>query len=194
MFHHNNAPGHASLLMRSYVAKHQTSVMPHPPYSPDLAPADFILFPKLTTTLKGRRFQTFVTLSPIRRTTSARAQFSGCSSTSNAHSETGQMEVCCQKLTLGVLSSRIAISTGWRAISKVRPFFEHALYVTRITVRNYPRFHVTTVGPGTCYPWIRGHTCIHEVEIKSCILTEYTFVYQSRHYTCKRTCKPRTKM
>ena len=28
------------------------------PYSPDLAPADFFLFPKLKTTLKGRRFQT----------------------------------------------------------------------------------------------------------------------------------------
>ena len=32
--------------------------MPHPPYSPDLAPADFFLFPKLKTTLKGRRFRT----------------------------------------------------------------------------------------------------------------------------------------
>ena len=27
------------------------------PYSPDLAPCDFWLFPKLKTTLKGRRFQ-----------------------------------------------------------------------------------------------------------------------------------------
>jgi len=31
---------------------------PHPPYSPDLAPADFFLFFKLKFTLKGRRFQT----------------------------------------------------------------------------------------------------------------------------------------
>jgi len=38
--------------------KHQTSVVSHPPYSPDLAPADLFLFPKLKTTLKGRRFQT----------------------------------------------------------------------------------------------------------------------------------------
>jgi len=30
----------------------------HPSYSPDLAPAEFFLFPKLKTTLKGRRFQT----------------------------------------------------------------------------------------------------------------------------------------
>ena len=47
MFHHDNAPAHASLLIRSYLAKHQTSVVHHPPYSPDLAPADFFLFPKL---------------------------------------------------------------------------------------------------------------------------------------------------
>jgi transposase len=28
----------------------------HPPYSPDLAPADFFLFPKMKIQLKGRRF------------------------------------------------------------------------------------------------------------------------------------------
>ena len=38
-------------------AKTSTPVVPHPPYSPDLAPTDFFLFPKLKTTLKGRRFQ-----------------------------------------------------------------------------------------------------------------------------------------
>jgi len=53
MLHHNSAPAHASLLICSYLAKHQTSVVP-----PDLAPADFFLFPKLQTTLKGRHFQT----------------------------------------------------------------------------------------------------------------------------------------
>ena len=36
---------------------HQTSVVPHTPYSPDLAPADFFLFPELKAALKGR-FQT----------------------------------------------------------------------------------------------------------------------------------------
>jgi predicted acetyltransferase len=29
--------------------------LPHPPYSPDLAPADFFLFPKMKMQLKGRR-------------------------------------------------------------------------------------------------------------------------------------------
>jgi hypothetical protein len=33
-------------------------IVPHPPYSPDLAPCDFALFPKLKMKLKGRRFET----------------------------------------------------------------------------------------------------------------------------------------
>jgi len=35
---------------------------------------------------------------------------SGCSSTTNAHSETGQMAARCQNLPLGALSSRSALS------------------------------------------------------------------------------------
>jgi transposase len=33
------------------------TVLPQPPYSPDLAPAEFFLFPTLKSTLKGRRFE-----------------------------------------------------------------------------------------------------------------------------------------
>jgi len=58
MLHHDNAPDHASILIRSYLAKHQKSVMPHLPYSPDLVPEDFFLLPKLKTTLNGRHFRT----------------------------------------------------------------------------------------------------------------------------------------
>jgi hypothetical protein len=32
------------------------AVVPHLPYSPDLAPCDLFLFPKIKMTLKGRRF------------------------------------------------------------------------------------------------------------------------------------------
>jgi len=57
MLHHDNVPAHVSLLIRRYLTKHQTSVVPHPPYSLDLAPVDLFLFPKLKTTLKGCHFQ-----------------------------------------------------------------------------------------------------------------------------------------
>jgi len=32
------------------------TIVPHPPYSQDLAPSDFWLFPKLKETLKGQHF------------------------------------------------------------------------------------------------------------------------------------------
>ena len=47
---------HCSLSVTS-LAKHATTVLPQPPYSPDLAPADFFLFPKLKSTPKGRHFE-----------------------------------------------------------------------------------------------------------------------------------------
>jgi hypothetical protein len=34
------------------------AVIHHPPYSPDLAPCDFLLFPKMKLKPKGRRFDT----------------------------------------------------------------------------------------------------------------------------------------
>ena len=38
------------------MAKNNTTIMPQPPYSPDLAPCDFFLWPKLKKSMKGRRF------------------------------------------------------------------------------------------------------------------------------------------
>ncbi|KAG5329351.1 GVQW3 protein, partial [Acromyrmex charruanus] len=40
------------------LAKSNTLMMPQPPYSPDLAPCDFFLFPKLKRLMKGRRYAT----------------------------------------------------------------------------------------------------------------------------------------
>ena len=62
----------------------------------------------------------------IRRTACARAQFSGCSSTTNTHSETGKMAVCCQNLPLSALSSRSVPSVLVGALfKKFGLFFEH---------------------------------------------------------------------
>jgi transposase len=59
VLHHDNAPAYSSSLVRNFLAKNETMVVPQPTYSPDLAPADFFLFSKLKSTLKGRRFDTF---------------------------------------------------------------------------------------------------------------------------------------
>ncbi|KAI6656241.1 Mariner transposase [Oopsacas minuta] len=44
------------LRTREFLQNHRIGTLPHPPYSPDLAPCDFWLFPKLKDQLRGRRF------------------------------------------------------------------------------------------------------------------------------------------
>jgi len=57
ILHHDNAPAHNALSVKRYLAKNNIPVMEHPPYSPDLAPCDFFLFPKIKSVLKGTRFE-----------------------------------------------------------------------------------------------------------------------------------------
>jgi transposase len=56
--HHDNAPAQTSLKTTELVTNNNMLTVPHPPYSPDLAPCDFALFPKSKIKLKGRRFET----------------------------------------------------------------------------------------------------------------------------------------
>jgi hypothetical protein len=56
ILHHDNAPAHDVLALREFLAKKSIMKLDHPSYSPDLAPCDFCLFPKLKTALKGHRF------------------------------------------------------------------------------------------------------------------------------------------
>jgi histone-lysine N-methyltransferase SETMAR len=44
---HDNAPTYSSGFVSEFLAKRGISVLSHPPYSPDLSPADLFLFPKL---------------------------------------------------------------------------------------------------------------------------------------------------
>ena len=46
-FHWDNAPVHNSILVTDYLTKMGIKTVPHPPYSPNLSPCDFWLFPKL---------------------------------------------------------------------------------------------------------------------------------------------------
>jgi histone-lysine N-methyltransferase SETMAR len=55
----DNAPCHTSLLVRQFLSNKNIMVCPHPPYSPDLAPNNFWLFPKVKMSMKGKRFESF---------------------------------------------------------------------------------------------------------------------------------------
>ena len=41
LFHHDNTPVHSSQIVRDILRKFQWELLPHPSYSPDLAPSDF---------------------------------------------------------------------------------------------------------------------------------------------------------
>lgn len=57
ILHHDNAPAHNALSIRQFLAEKQITTLEHPPYSPDLAPCDFWLFPKVKSVLKGSHFE-----------------------------------------------------------------------------------------------------------------------------------------
>jgi transposase len=47
LLHHDNAPAHTALSIQEFLVEKKIPVVPHPPYSPDLAPCDFFLFPRI---------------------------------------------------------------------------------------------------------------------------------------------------
>jgi transposase len=49
---------HMTLKTTEFVTNNNMVKVPHPPYSPEFAPCDFALFPKLKMKLKGRHFET----------------------------------------------------------------------------------------------------------------------------------------
>ena len=57
-FHQDNAPVHNSILVTDYLTKMDIKTVAHPPYSPDLAPCDFWLFPKLKENLRSCCYET----------------------------------------------------------------------------------------------------------------------------------------
>ena len=53
---HDNVPSHNAIIVKQFLAQWKVTVLDHPPYPPDLAPADYFLFPKVKSHLKGRLF------------------------------------------------------------------------------------------------------------------------------------------
>ena len=56
VLHHDNASSHTSAQTSDYLSTQNIELMGHPPYSPDLAPNDFFLFPSVKNKLRGQRF------------------------------------------------------------------------------------------------------------------------------------------
>ena len=58
ILHQDNVPSHTATSTKQAVDSLGFEPLPHAPYSPDLAPCDFHLFPKLKNELRGIHFET----------------------------------------------------------------------------------------------------------------------------------------
>ena len=56
IFHHDNAPVHKAKCVAELLDSWDWEILQQPRYSPDLAPADFFIFPRMKEGLRGQRF------------------------------------------------------------------------------------------------------------------------------------------
>ena len=63
MILHDNTRPHLHKDVRELLDRYSLEVLPHPPYSPDMSPLDFHLFPKLKINMCGARFSMLEDLS-----------------------------------------------------------------------------------------------------------------------------------
>ena len=58
LLHHDNAAAHRAAATQEFLQVEKIQQLEHPPYSPDLAPCDFFVFPLVKSKLRGVRFDT----------------------------------------------------------------------------------------------------------------------------------------
>ena len=81
IIHHDNAPAHRSFKVSQFLAKNNMTVIPHPPYSPDLAAVTFSSSPSWSF---GRRVEDSTPLKRLKRNRSGyltqfqKRDFQGC--------------------------------------------------------------------------------------------------------------------
>ena len=56
ILHHDNALSHKAIIVNEFLAKNSTNIIEQPPYSSDMALADFFFFPKLKLPLEAPVF------------------------------------------------------------------------------------------------------------------------------------------
>lgn len=56
---HDNAPAHSAKVVKETISALGWELLPHPPYSPDLAPSDYHLFSSMGHALAEQHFKTF---------------------------------------------------------------------------------------------------------------------------------------
>ncbi|CAH2095448.1 unnamed protein product [Euphydryas editha] len=63
---HDNALSHVAVPVKNYLKTLDWKVLPHPPYSPDIAPSDYHLFRLMANALSEQRFTYGIRMLPER--------------------------------------------------------------------------------------------------------------------------------
>ena len=129
----NNVPSHTSVVVQQFLAEKRIPVITQPPYSPDLAPSDFWLFPTLKMGLKGTRFATMEDIECDGRT----AEDSKRSLPPVLPTMAGSMKqvcVCARFLFWKWLGKRCHMSNHYSAIPHFRELFDCLSYSDRLFV------------------------------------------------------------
>jgi len=58
---YDNAPSHNAIIVKQFLAQRKVTVLDHPPYSPDLARADYFCSEKWNPTWRGVSLTRFLT-------------------------------------------------------------------------------------------------------------------------------------
>jgi histone-lysine N-methyltransferase SETMAR len=56
LFQHDNARPHTAAIVKDKIAEYGWELVPHPPYSPDLAPSDYHLFRSMKNWMRGKEY------------------------------------------------------------------------------------------------------------------------------------------
>ncbi len=57
LLHHDNATPHTSTFTLACIGENNMEMIPHPPYSPDLAPNDYFLHPEIKAQMRGNVYR-----------------------------------------------------------------------------------------------------------------------------------------
>ncbi len=68
ILHHDNALVHTAAKSLALIGMSNINMLPHPPYSPNLAVLDYWLFPRLKAELRGHRFQNLERITAVIQT------------------------------------------------------------------------------------------------------------------------------
>jgi transposase len=73
----DNAPSHNATIVKHFLVQRKVTVLEHSPYSPDSAPADYLLFPKVKSHMKGHLFDSISGIQKLHDRTNLCLQLEG---------------------------------------------------------------------------------------------------------------------